>query len=354
MFKVKYAQDGSIARYKVRLVAQGFSQVYGIDFNKRFSLTVTRELLRIFLAIGCLLGLIIEQIDIVGAYLESLLSDNDLPIFMKLPPDMRAFRSIRFGLVCRLLRSIYGLRQLGWLLNQNIISFLKGLGFEVLNADASILIFQGHEKDNITMISVYVDDFLLALKQQALLDLFKESLKNEYNVKDLRVVKTIIGWQVTRDLDAGTLKINQSAFIRDLLEEENLMDCNSVNIPMNARGFIEMLEANDYEEADIKTFQRLIRKLMYLSYVAGPDIAFAVGQLSKRNADPRVGHLKVAKRVVQYRKWTMYLRIIYGASKVKDLLYGLIRYADSNYAGDPKDRKSVMGNCFFINGGIMS
>lgn len=50
----------------------------------------------------------------------------------------------------------------------------------------------------------------------------------------------------------------------------------------------------------------------------------------------------------------MYLGITYGAGKVKDLLYGLIRYADSNYAGDLKDRKPVMGNCFFINGGVMS
>ncbi len=85
VFKVKYSPDGSIARYKARLLVQGFSQVHGIDFNETFSPTVTRESLRIFLAISCLFKLIVEQIDIVGAYLESLLSDNDLPIFMKLP-----------------------------------------------------------------------------------------------------------------------------------------------------------------------------------------------------------------------------------------------------------------------------
>lgn len=167
--------------------------MYGIDFNKTFSPTVRRKPLRIFLAIGCLLGLIIEQINIVGAYLESLLSDNNLPIFMKLLPGIEAFRSIRSGLVCRLLRSIYGLRQLGQLLNQKVISFLKGLGFEVFNADVSILIHHRYVKDDITMISVYVDDFLLALKHRASLNRFKQSLKNEYNVKDLGEVKTIIG-----------------------------------------------------------------------------------------------------------------------------------------------------------------
>ncbi len=90
MFKVKYHPDGSVAQYKARLVAQRFSQIHGVDFNETFSPTVRRESLRIFLAISCLFGFIIDQVDIVGAYLESLLGDNNLPIFMKLPPGMDA------------------------------------------------------------------------------------------------------------------------------------------------------------------------------------------------------------------------------------------------------------------------
>lgn len=100
VFKVKYHPDGTMARYKARLVAQGFSQIHGVNFNKTFSPMVRRESLRIFLAISCLLRLFIEQVDIVGAYLKSLLGDNDLPIFMKLPPGMEAFRLVRADLVC--------------------------------------------------------------------------------------------------------------------------------------------------------------------------------------------------------------------------------------------------------------
>lgn len=101
---------------------------------------------------------------------------------MRLPPGRETFRSIRPGLVCRLLRSIYGLRQSGRLWNQKVVSFLRSLGFETLNADASILIHHGDESDDITMISVYVDDFLLASKHRRSLDWIKECLKNEYNV----------------------------------------------------------------------------------------------------------------------------------------------------------------------------
>ncbi len=110
VFKVKYHPDGSVARFKARLVAQGFSQVPGIDFCETFAPTVRRESLRIYLALCLALNLFIHQVDIVGAYLESLLNDNELPIFMKLPPGMHELRQIRKGLLCRLLRSLYGLK----------------------------------------------------------------------------------------------------------------------------------------------------------------------------------------------------------------------------------------------------
>lgn len=277
---------------------------------------------------------------------------------------MEAFRSIRAGLVCRLLRSIYGLRQSGRLWNQKVVAFFESLGFEALNADPSILIHQesGGDRD-ITMVSVYVDDFLLASKGRKSVDWIKKRLDGEYNIKDLGEVKTIIGWQVTRDMKAGTLKIDQSAFIRDSIEEEGLSGCNSTNIPMKAGSFIDMQEEDDYEETDLKAYQRLVGKLMYLSCGTRPDIAFVVGQLSKRNADPRVGHLKVAKRVVRYLKGTMHLGLMYGGTLQSDGQtlapvapppYGLVGYANSNYAGDPEDRKSVMGNCFYVNGAVVS
>lgn len=122
------------------------------------------------------------------------------------------------------------------------MSFFKSLGFYALNADASILIHHGKEEGDITMVSVYVDNFPLASKHRTSMDWIKKNLKEEYNVKNLEEVKTIIGWQVTRNWDSATLKIDQSAFIRNLLKEKNLADCNSVNIPMKAGSVIEINE----------------------------------------------------------------------------------------------------------------
>lgn len=312
VFRVKYHPDRLVARYKARLVAQGYSQIPGIDFNETFAPTVRRESLGIFLAISALFEFLVEQMDIVGAYLESLMGDNELPIFMKLPLGMRDLRLLRAGLVCRLLRSIYDLKLSGRLWNQKVIAFLKKLGFRPLNADPSILISIRNGGEILT-ISVYVDDFLLASNNPNALLWLKDAIKREYDVKDLGDVQTIIGWQVTWDLKAKTLKIDQSAFIRDLFESENMSDCNFVSIPMKTGCFIKMSEHDDDEEAEIKPYQRLIGKLIYLSCETRLDIAFAVGQLSKHNSDPRLGHMKATKKVLCYLKGTMQLEIVYGA-----------------------------------------
>ena len=113
VFKVKYHLDGSVARFKVRLVTQGFFQVQGIEFLETFAPTVRRESLHIYLALCLMLNLFIHQVDIVGAYLKSPLNNNELPIFMKLLPGMHNLHQIREGLLCRLLRSLYGLKQSG-------------------------------------------------------------------------------------------------------------------------------------------------------------------------------------------------------------------------------------------------
>ena len=167
----------------------------------------------------------------------------------------------------------------------------------------------------------------------------------------------IIGWQITRDAATHTMKIDQSAFIRDLVIEEGLTECNANVIPMKAGSAIEMLDPDDYDETDLHGYQRLIGKLMYLACGTRPDIVFAVGQLSKHNADPRNGHLRAAKRIVRYLKGIMQIGLIYGrenSSPRDPPPFGLKSYADSNFAGNPEDRKSVMGYCFFLNGTVVS
>ncbi len=128
---------------------------------------------------------------------------------------------------------------------------------------------------------------------------------------------------------------------------------------MKARSAIEMIEHDDYEDTEIKLYQYLIGNLIYLTCGRRPDIAFIVGLLSRHNADSKKDHLRAAKRVVRYLEGTMQLGLLYGRtsdgrSPTLPPPYGLIGYADSNFAGDPKDRKLVMENSFFLNGAVVS
>lgn len=311
-------------------------------------------MLRIYLAICIFLGLIIYQVDIVGAYLESLLDDNEFLIYIKPPPGIERMRK---GLHCRLLRSLYSLRQSRRLWNQNVIAFYKRIGFWPLNADPSILILQ--TRSEIIVISIYINNFLFAANSMQALNNLKENLSKKYDMKDLGEMKIIIRWQITRDLSTRTIRVSQLAYIRDLLEEENLTNCNAPIILMKAGSFIKINEPDDYDKADLGDYQRLIGKLMYLAYKTRPNIAFIVGRLSKHNADPRKSHLRAAKRVVRYLKDTIHLKLVYRqrpdrSSLILPAPYGLIRYGNSNFAEDPEDRKSVMGYCFFLNGAVVS
>lgn len=110
MFKVKYNSNGSIERYKTRLVAQKFFQVHGINYTEIFALIIRCKLLRIFLAIATILEMIFMQMDVISAYLESALGQNKQPIYMKIPQGCLAGQE---GLVYKILKSLYRLKQAG-------------------------------------------------------------------------------------------------------------------------------------------------------------------------------------------------------------------------------------------------
>lgn len=124
-----------------------------------------------------------------------------------------------------------------------MIAFFKGLGFVELNGDPSILMRQS--KEEITLVSVYVDDFLLASNNADKLETAKRELGKEYNIKDLGEVEAISGWQITRDPSTQTLKIDQSSFIRNFIIKESRTNCNSNVIPMKAGSAIKLMDKDN-------------------------------------------------------------------------------------------------------------
>lgn len=110
------------------------------------------------------------------------------------------------------------------------------------------------------------------------------------------------------------------------------------------------------KEINIKAYQHIIKKLIYLLCGTRPNIAFVVSQLSRHNANPRIGYFKNTKQIIRYLKGIMHLSIVYraGINKKNQSLYSLVSYTNSNYANDPNDRKSMIRHCCFINGRVVS
>ena len=170
-----------------------------------------------------------------------------------MPPKIQFLQQIRNRLLYRSLKSLYGLKQSGKLWNQNIITFFKSIGFTQLNGNPNILIQKSEEETS--LVSMYVNDFLLVLKIIALLEELKECFIKKYDTKDLKEVKTIIRWQISCDIALSTMKINQSAFIRDLIIEEDLIEYNANIILIKAGSTIDMGESKNYEKTDLREYQ---------------------------------------------------------------------------------------------------
>ena len=156
---------------------------------------------------------------------------------------------------------------------------------------------------------MYVDDFVLGSRSLKVLEWLKDQLMKEFNIKNLGEVKTIIGWEIIRDLIAGILKIDQKGYIQDLLKAKGITSCHPTILPVKAGSTLLLDQAGDHQQANLIAYQRLIGKIMYLSCGTRPNIAFVVGQLSRHNSDPRVGHLRIAKQVPRYLKGTITLGI---------------------------------------------
>ena len=127
-----------------------------------------------------------------------------------------------------------------------------------------------------SIVSIYIDDFLSVSNMIKNLDKLKVAFLNVYNVKVLDRVKTIIRWQIIRDFVTQIMKIDQSAFIWDLVIEENLSNCNANVVLMKAESAINMSNVDAFKEKNLHSYQQLIDEQMYLLYKIKPDIAFAI------------------------------------------------------------------------------
>ena len=333
VFRVKSKADGTIDRYKARLVARGFSQQPGVDFDETYSPVVHKTSLRALLSYGLSRNMVIHQMDVVTAFLNGELSED---IYMSQPEGFIS----PGNLVCKLKRSLYGLKQSPRCWNTVLDTYLKSLGFHQSSADSCVYV-RNHDNEQ-TLLAVYVDDIVLLSDSEKSMHDIKSALNQRFKMKDLGQLQYVLGISVTTRDDS--LKLSQPQYVSQMLSKYGMTNCNPCSTPMATD--VKLVKNDGSKAADKALYQSIVGSLLYLSTATRPDISYVVGVLSQFTSAPTQTHLTAAKRVLRFLKHTPELGIIYSKSESSSP----VGYSDSSWA-DGEARHSTSGVVFMYGDG---
>ena len=348
VFKVKHNADGTVERFKARLVAQGYSQSQGVDYQEVFSPVVRYSSIRALLALANVRDWEVHQMDVKTAFLQG---DLDEEIYMKQPDGY--IGKDKPNHVCKLKKSIYGLKQAARCWNIAIDTFLKSNGYKNSSADSCLYIKsvkQSNGEVDFTILALYVDDILLFSNNTDMLMKEKMSLGKRFKVEDQGEVHYVLGISVKRDRKSRLLSINQPKYLEGILKRFNMENSKPVSTPLEQGRKFQQLSENE-KPVDVQVYQMIIGCLTYVTTATRPDLAAAVGILAKYMSKPGNDHWTRVKRILRYIKGTLNYGLVFSAD---DDNHALVGFSDADWAGDLDTRRSTSGYVFQIQGNTVS
>lgn len=327
VYKLKRNPDGTVSRYKARLVARGFSQEHGIDYEDTFSPVAKLNTVRILLAIAASKRWKLHQMDVKNAF---LYGDLDHTIHMEQP---KGFENKMFpNHVCRLQKAIYGLKQSPRAWFGKMGEFFEHNDYVMSKADASMFIKTNQGK--VVIVLVYVDDMIITGDDQDGIEQLKQNLCVRFHMKDLGRLSHFLGLEL--QYKEEVIILHQQAYCAKLLMKFGMLGCKPIETPIENN---VKLSINQGEElSDPTMYRQIVGSLIYLT-LTRPDIAFAVGVLSRYMQNPRKPHLEAARRVMRYVKGSVGLGIQFKMGGSLDVE----GFCDADYAGDMDTRRSTTG-----------
>ena len=339
VFKLKRDEAGAIVKHKARLVARGFVQQEGIDYDDAFAPVARMESVRLLLALAAQEGWGVHHMDVKSAFLNGDLKEE---VYVHQPPGFVI--PGKEGKVLRLHKALYGLRQAPRAWNAKLDSTLKGMGFEQSPHEAAI--YRRGNGGNALLVGVYVDDLVITGTKDAEVAAFKEEMKATFQMSDLGPLSFYLGIEVYQD-DSG-ITLRQTAYAKRVVELAGLTDCNPALTPMEER--LKLSRDSTAEEVDATQYRRLVGSLRYLTHTR-PDLAFSVGYVSRFMQRPTTEHQQAVKRIIRYVAGTLDHGLYYPRCPGKAHFVG---YSDSDHAGDIDTSKSTSGILFFLGECLVS
>nr|GFB06977.1 hypothetical protein [Tanacetum cinerariifolium] len=323
IFKNKKDESSLVIRNKARLVAVGYSQQEGIDYDETFATVARIEAIRLFLAYAAHKDFTVFQIDVKTSFLNGILKEE---VYVGQPPG---FVSKQYpDHVYALDKALYCLKQAprGWfdVLLQFLIenSFQKGL------IDTTLFIKK--KGKHIMLIQIYVDDIIFGSTNPKYCTKFSDLMVKRFEMSMMGEMKFFFGLQVNQF--SNGIFINQSKYIIDILKRFSMENCDTVPTPMVEQAKLKLdLVGKPVDHTD---YRSMIGLLMYVTS-SRPDIMFATCMCARYQANPNEHHVAAVKRIFRYLKGTINLGLWYP----KDSGFDLTAYSDADHAGCHLDRK---------------
>ncbi|KAK8652200.1 hypothetical protein V6N13_061222 [Hibiscus sabdariffa] len=347
VFKKKTDMDGNVQTYKGRLVAKGFRQIHGVDYDETFSPVAMFKSIRIMLAITAFHDYEIWQMDVKTAFLNGKLEED---VYMT---QLEGFVTPEnAGKVCKLQRSIYGLKQASRSWNLRFNDAIKEFGF-IRNEDEPC-VYKKFSGSIVSFLILYVDDILIIGNDIPTLQSVKTWLSSCFSMEDLGEAAYILGVKIYRDRSRRLLGLSQSTYIDKVLKQFSMEESKRGFLPMRHGISLskEMCPSTPQERERMSQIPYApgIGSIMYAMICTRPYLSYALSMTSRYQANPGEGHWTSVNNILKYLRRTKDVFLIYGGEEELRIK----GYTDPSFQTDKDDSRSQSGFLLCLNGGAVS
>ncbi|GJX14166.1 retrovirus-related pol polyprotein from transposon TNT 1-94 [Tanacetum coccineum] len=338
IYKVKLDELGGILKNKARLVARGYRQEEGIDFEESFAPVARLEAIRIFLAFAAHMNMVVYQMDVKTAFLNGNLREE---VYVSQPdgfvdPDKPNY-------VYKLKKALYGLKQAPRAWYDMLSSFLISNDFSKGSVDPTLFIRR--EGKELLLVQIYVDDIIFAASTPELCDLFAKIMCSKFKMSMMGKISFFLGLQISQS--PRGIFINQSKYALESLKKYGFESYDPVDTPMVEKSKLD--EDKEGKAVDSSHYRGMIGTLLYLT-ASRPDLQFAICMCARYQARPIEKHLNAVKRIFRYLKGTVHQGLWY----LKDSSIALTAFADADHAGCQDTRHSTSGSIQLLGDRLVS
>lgn len=334
VFKVKRDEHGAVAKHKARLVVKGYAQRHGIDYDEVFAPVARLDSVRLLIALAAHEGWEVHHMDVKSAFLNGDLQEE---VYVEQPAGFVV--GGKEHKVLKLRKALYGLHQAPRAWNAKLHDTLLSLGFARCPSEAAI--YCRRSGDARLVVGVYVDDLVITGTGCDDIKHFKKEMCSAFKMSDLGLLHYYLGIEVKQG--PSGISLSQGAYAAKILEKSGMAGCNPCQVPMETR--LKLSKLSTELPVDATEYRSIVGSLRYLVNTR-PDLAFAVGYVSRFLEEPREDHLAAVKHILRYVAGTQNWGLWFGRKKEEQAC--LTGFSDSDFAGDVDARKSTTGVIFFL------